>query len=306
MPKKPKTLRQLLKRYLAECLIDFDEETDAKHGYVLNHYEAICGPRLCDLSSAGVAKMMSTLIERGLSVTTVNGYRAKIVALWTWAWKVGWLRTWPTVRKLPEPWRAPIAWSPEEVAKIWRGIASLEGQIACIPTALWWSAYHGILFDTGERHEARMGLRWEHFTNFEKGEGTFPYSIRKGQTADNPFQFGPATMADLRVIRGYDYERVLHWPFHEKTFFPKYRKLLQHCGVPNDRYHLSHCGRKYVGTQTRLAGGNATEVLGHKDERTTNESYIDPRFIPRQWAHELLPNLRPFTKEPLTISESPA
>lgn len=293
-PECPASLRKLLDRYLVEKLIVFDPQTKRKHLSVLKHYERIVGSRVGHLSNANVARMMSKLIEDGLTVTTTNGYRAKLLAIWDWACRQNWIKKWPSVGKLPEPTRKPIAWTPEQVAKIWCGLAMLEGFVGGIPASIWWECYHGVMFDSGERHGARIRLRWEHFTDFENGKGIFPYSIRKGKTGDKSFELSAETVADLKKLRecGAD-PFVFPWPYSAEYFFQKYRKVLQFCGVPSDRYHLSHCGRKFVGTQMRKLAGKAaaSETLGHADESTTN-LYIDPDQIEQSWPHDILPNLR--------------
>lgn len=290
---RPETLRELLDRYLAEELIEFDEKTKQKHAYVLNWFERIVSNKFDDLTKTNIAKMIAALSAEGLARSTINGYRAKILALRNWAWRQGWFKKAVSVRKLPQPVRKPIAWSPAEMAQIFEGIRSLEGFVGGIPAALWWRVYHRLMLDTGERHEARMCLRWEHFTDFEMGAGVIPFGVRKGQSADMPFRVGPQTLADLRILRSYGAEPyVLPWPYTDMYFFPRYKAVLRHCGVKCDRDHMTHCGRKYFATQIKRAHGDPTEALGHANEATT-EIYIDTDYIPRTWPHELLPDLRP-------------
>lgn len=290
---RPTTIWELLERYFGENLIDASPLTRHKYAVVLRHFERIHRTTSIDeLSNERVSKLMSVLLGEGCCRVTVNGYRAKLCAMWTWACKQGWLTKWPSVRKLPTPKRAPVAWSPREIQHLWGCLSQVPGAICSIPAPLWWRAYLAIALDTGERHGARMALKWEHFTEFDGGTGMFPYGIRKGEVADMPFQLSPETVAILRELRALDASPfVTPWSQTPEHFFARFRQLLQACGLPSDRAHLTHCLRRYVATQLRVAGVDATAALGHADKATTDESYIDARFIQRTWPHQVLPKL---------------
>ncbi len=244
------SVRALLDRYLFEGLIVFDPETRKKYEVIIRRFERTLGEeaRLEHLTNNHLARMMGEMDRQGRSRPTTNGYRAKLVALWTWACKQGWLTTWPTVKKLPESRRTPIAWSANEIGILWRSLETITGYVGGINAKLWWRAYLLTAWDTGERHTARMSLEWHHFTDFAAGRGIFPASIRKGRSADLPFQFHPATMDLLKRIRDLEGERPLPWPYSHCLFWLRFKKVLKRAGLPYTSKHMSHCLRRSVPT----------------------------------------------------------
>lgn len=284
-------VRELLARYLAEQLVVFDAMTKMKHEIAIRCFERVLGKdaTLEDLTNGNLARMMSSLATAGKKRPTINGYRAKLVALWTWACKQGWIKTWPCVKKLPEPKRVPTAWTLEQIGILWSHLETLTGFIAGIPASLFWKIYVATGLETGERHGARMKLEWAHFTDFDRGTGVFPAEIRKGKRADMPFAISLPTIGLLREARELGAWRPLPWTLNEMHFFAKYSEVLRSAGLPSSSQHLGHCLRRTFATllvQSGSSKADASEALGHADP-TVIDLYVDGSAIRRPAAHSL-------------------
>lgn len=289
---RPHTLFELLDRYVSENLITASPRTVQKHEIAIRHLgKTLERPAsIDDLTNATLARMMHRLAEQGLEISSVNGYRAKLHALWAWACKQGWIAVWPATRKLKEPRRVPVAWSARELLALWTALDSQPGFVGGIPAALWWKAYHLIAWDTGERHGARMALGFEHFSDLDRGVGVFPAEIRKGRSADLPFELHPFTVGLVKEIRALGATRVHPWPLDKDYFWLFYTNLLKSANLPADRKHKSHCLRRSVATHliaSGMAKSDVSDVLGQSDPNVINR-YIDGRFIDKQRPHDLL------------------
>lgn len=289
---RTETVRTLLDRYLYEGLIVFDPETRKKYEVIIRRFERTLGEEatLAHLTNNHLARMMGEMDRQGNARPTINSYRAKLVALWTWACKQGWLPTWPTVKKLPESRRTPVAWSANEIGILWRSLESITGFVGGINARLWWRAYLLTAWDTGERHTARMSLEWQHFTDFGAGRGIFPAAIRKGRSADLPFQFHPTTMDLLKRIRDLEGDRPLPWPYSQCLFWLRFKKVLKRAGLPYTSKHMSHCLRRSVATHLVLSGTDRASVSGVLGQRdlTIVERYIDDTQVQGTIPHERL------------------
>jgi integrase len=286
------TVRSLLDRYLNENLIAYDVKTRGKYEVAIRRLERTLGEEatLSHLTNSHLARMMGDMDRQGRSRPTTNGYRAKLVALWTWACKQGWLQTWPSVKKLPESRRSPVAWSANEIGILWRSLDAIPGFVGGIRAPLWWKAYLLTAWDTGERHSARLAMEWHHFTDWDQGRGVIPAEVRKGRSADLPFSLHRDTMTILQKIRSLDAERPLPWPYSECLFWIRFRKVLKRAGLPSTSKHMSHCLRRSVATHLVRGGADRASVsgvLGQKD-LTVIDLYLDGTMLPGTIPHERL------------------
>lgn len=262
-------------------------DTQRQYQYALANLEAFVGhpPELTDLNDDNVAGMMGLLARRGLSVETINDRRGRINSLWTWCAKRGMVTTWPTVSPLPEPERIPLAWSRDDVAAILRECSVEGGWVAGIAARLWWETIHLVMWDSGERIGALMAARWSHL----QGENLIlPAEIRKGGQRDRIYRLHQDTVAKLESIRKPERELIWPWDRTEAILYRRYKNLLKRAGLPFDRKSMFHRMRRSVASHYEAAGGNATELLGHSNRRTTQASYIDPRISPSPQAVDRL------------------
>lgn len=262
------------------------EATQAQYRFALNNLRDFVGhePTIDDLTDDSVAGMMGLMFRNKLSPKTINERRGRINALWTWLAKRGAVRTFPTTMPMPEPERAPLAWTREEVSRILRECDVEGGWICSIPARLWWVSLHNVCWDSGERIGALMEARWEHLTaDFL----TLPAEIRKGGRMDRVYHLHPDTLAGLERIRKPERELIWPWDRSPNLLWARYKGILKRAGLPHDRKSMFHRMRKSVASHFQAAGGNATALLGHQDSRTTR-AYLDPRIAPEPQAIDRL------------------
>ncbi len=262
------------------------EATQAQYHFAINNLRQFVGhePTTDDLVDDNVAGMMGLLLRQGLAPKTINERRGRINALWTWLAKRGVVKTFPTTQAMPEPERAPLAWTREEVSRIMRECDVEGGWIAGVPARLWWTSLHNVCWDSGERIGALMEARWSHLT---ADYLTLPAEIRKGGRMDRVYHLHPDTLAGLERIRLPVRELIWPWELSPNMLWLRYKKILKRAGLSFDRKSMFHRMRKSVASHFQAAGGNATALLGHQDARTTR-AYIDERIAPAPQAIDRL------------------
>lgn len=254
-----------------------DEKTRRQYRYAFKDFATALGhsPTLADLNDDNVVTMMAFLQNKKLAPKTINERRGRINAFWSWLAKRGVLHTWPTTPPIPEPERTPVAWSPEQIAQLFRGCRQIPGTIDLVRACDWWYSLHLALWDTGERITALVQCRWEYL----EGEWlVIPAEVRKGRKKDMSYALHPDTLAAIDVIRDTSREMIWPWPYCEVYIWSRYRTLRQQFGLPTDRKSSFHRMRKSVATHFEAAGGNATDLLSHTSRKVTM-SYLDPRFV---------------------------
>ena len=194
------------------------------------------------------------------------------------------MATWPTVTRIPEPVRIPVAWSREDLDRLFRAADTERLLISGVPSPSWWRTLHLVAWDTGERITALLGCCWSHLS----GEWlTIPAELRKGKRSDRAYRLAPQTLAALERIREPERPEIWPWPYHRSYLWIRYRIIRQRAGLPTDRRSAFHRIRRSVASHYEAAGGNATELLGH-ESRATTRAYLDPRIVETPQAVDLL------------------
>lgn len=144
------------------------------------------------------------------------------------------------------------------------------------PGLAFWLALLFVLWDSGERINAVMGLTWDR-VDLCHGWVRFDAEDRKGAGADTASRIAAETIAALRAIKRPRGE-VFHWPYSQTYLFRRLGEIMQRAGLPNSRLYKFHAIRKSVASYYEAAGGNATELLGHSSRRIT-KAYLDVRIV---------------------------
>jgi len=190
--------------------------------------------------------------------------------------------------KVPE--RAPRAYTAEEVTALIRQARTMERGIGPVPASWFWPSLLLSCWYTGERIGGHLGIRWE-TADLEAGQLTFLGEYRKGDTKTITRQI-PSDLVDLlKLGRGAPGQRV--WPWMDfradkNSIFGCFRRIAVAAGVEPRGFHAI---RKASGSYVMAGGGNATQHLGHSNERTTRQHYIDPRIVPQDDVLQYLPRL---------------
>lgn len=245
---------------------------------------------LDDLNDMTVAEFCVWRRAAGVSGGTVNRDLGSLLALWRWSHKVGYLHRWPDVELERVPARTPVAWTRDEFNRLIAAARDQPGLVGTAPAGLWWSTLLLVLFDTGERVNAVLRLRWND-VDITRRWVIFAAENRKGQASDSVARIASDTAAQLRRLRRCGGPMVFNWPKYPTYLWACYGRLLADAGLPNDRRRKFHCVRKTTASHLAAAGGNATEALRHSSTRIT-KLYLDPKItkpeqpIDRLWRPE--------------------
>jgi len=242
-------------------------------------------PLLDDLSDDFVAGVMTWLLDRGRAPATANSNRRRLVALWNLAARRGLVPDWPTVPRVREPQRQPLAWTEAELSRLFAACSGVQGRVSGVPAALWWTALHWVLWQTGERIGAILGVTWDDFDGdcwlLVRAE------CRKGGTEDRLYRLGSNAVDALRQIREPERRLIFPWDRWHTHIWWHYRRILRAAGLPTGRDCGFHRMRKSAASHFEAAGGDAMRMLGHSDRRVT-ERYLDARIVVRTHAADVL------------------
>lgn len=241
-------------------------------------------PALEDLTDANLAKLQACELKNGNSPATANKVFSQLRALWDYAARRGLVTVYPTLCKIPEYKRAPVAWNKQQLATLFATIRRQPGRICGLRAAEWWQGLHAVLWDTGLRIGATLKLQWAD-VDFHAGEVICRAEYQK-QKADQRFRLHPDTLAMLTLIRRQS-GPILPWPTSRGNLYDHYKRILKAAGLPHDRRSKFHRMRRSVASWFEAAGGNATELLGHSSRKVT-EAYLDPEIVARPAACDRL------------------
>lgn len=247
--------------------------------------------KLTDLNDETVGQLISWLRRKhNLSPASAEKFQDNICSLWRFLFARGVVKVAPTIKKKRAPIRTPIAWTAEQLRRLWECLERLPGEIEGVPVNLWMMALHATIWDCGERIGATLQTRWSDI-DLQRGWIIIRAERRKGSFCDKTSKLHPETVALLLKIVAPRRDLVWPWP-HDKTYlYTIYKQILRGAGLPSDRYHGFHCLRKSCGSWVKHFGGNASDVLGHADPRTTSQVYIDPTIAVAPHAMDFLPRI---------------
>jgi integrase len=242
--------------------------------------------RLSHLSDDLLARICGRLLSEGRSPATANKVRSQLVALWNFAARRGMVSTWPTLRKYREFRREPTAWTKEQLAKLFEVAANARGTIAGAPASLWWLTLLSVLWDSGLRIGAALKLEW-HQVDFDRGY-LLTLAEQQKHGADQWFRLHPHTLELLRHLQAFTGGgKVFRWERSKCLLWVSFGNLLQGAGLPSGRRDKFHRIRRSVATHFEVAGGNATELLGHSC-RAVTKLYLDSTITGKVWASDIL------------------
>lgn len=300
MPSDALTLRYLFDLYARHKLPMAAEHTRYRYTYALSLYRDYLErePMLTDLEDTSVSACVGWIIRtRRLSAATASKFRDCILAAWRFGARKGIVSHWPDVPDVVVPRRIPVAWTRQELAKLWDYLRRMPGELAGIPASLWFCSLHACLFDSGERIGALLRTEWSQ-VDLRDGWLVVKAETRKGGLSDKLSKLHPRTCELLEQIVYPERKLVWPWPFAKHYLWVQYGQILRRAGLPSGRERKFHCMRRACATHlTALAGeGAAQEALGHNDARMTRDHYVDSRQVPKKYPSDIL--FRPDSPDP--------
>lgn len=267
------------------------------------------GAGLDDLTDETIAACMIWLVrKKGLSPTSANKMRDNFNAFWGFLARQRIVERFPEIAEMPEPEKIVVAWSRDQLHRLWNALSHQPGEWSGVPCSLWWVSLHGVLWDTAGRIGAVRQLRW---ADIDLGDGCVVMrpETMKGKRRGKVLYVHPQTIDLLGKMRDLlDWQSDgLVWPFpfkRDEYIYTLYRTILQGANLPTGRERMFHCVRKSSSSWFDAAGGDASKLLGHTSRAVTERHYLDPKVTGRMNASELL--FRPSDPLPGQQEEDPA
>lgn len=296
-------LGPLFERFRAKKLPFADPQTVYQYSLNLRRFGEFLEhePTTLDLRDELVTSCMAWLCRtKGLSPTSANKLRDNFNAFWGFLARQKIVDVWPEIAEMPEPEKIVVAWSRDQLHRLWNALARQPGTWDDCPCSLWWVSLHGVLWDTAGRIGAVRQLRW---TDVDFGEGcvTMHPETMKGKRRGRVLYVHPQTIHLLRLMRDLKPRepKDLVWLFpykRQEYIYTLYRTILQDAALPVGRDRAFHCVRKSSSSFYDAAGGDASKLLGHASRDVTERHYLDQKIANRMNASALL--FRPGSAEP--------
>jgi integrase len=236
--------------------------------------------RKSDLTNETLSAFAAWILDNGAAKKTCNRQLLNLLALWRWLHTKGYVKEWPDVELETPPVRVPIALLQDEVDRMMAAIAAETLAVGSIEAPVFWRPLMLVIWDTGERIGAVLGLTWDRVA-LDGGWVRFVAESRKGAAEDNLLPIAADTREALAELRAKSRRRkgiVFEWPYHPTYIYNRLGRIMRRAGLPDTREYKFHVVRKAVASHYEAAGGNATALLKHSSRKVT-EAYLDPRVV---------------------------
>lgn len=219
--------------------------------------------------------------------TTINAYRAKLVALATLAVKQKRLKKRFEVDKRKELKRIPRGWTMEEFNKILYHASQAKDWCHWVPLLL-------TLYDTGSRITAAMSIKREDFDR-ETGLVILRAETQK-HGADQIQKVSDQTRDEINQV-WCDDPMLFPWDYDKRkdktwaTLRGRFKLILKAAGLPYGPKDLFHKFRKTTASLLTASVGEleASRQLGHSSVKLTRASYLDPTLTGQSNLADRLP-----------------
>lgn len=242
-------------------------------------------PTLDDLDEIVIAKFLAHRV-RTASPGSAAKDRACLRALWEFCARRKLTDKWPEVRTITVPERVPRAWLLEEFERLIAACSDERGEVVGVPARLWFRAILLTAYWTGERIGALLSLEWG---DVSEDAILFRAEGRKGRREDIYRPIPPECYEAIQKIRT-DRRLVFDWDRSYTLIWGRLGKICKRAGLPNDRMSKFHRVRKTAASYYEAGGGDAQQLLAHKNRGTTRR-YLDPRIVKAQAATDILPRV---------------
>jgi integrase len=235
-----------------------------------------------ELSDGILADFLKSQLSKGLSVATVNNYRAVLLAVWNHAFTNRVVDRAPRVKKLKEVWNPPEAWTVPELKKLLAAARRFRPGDSYGPTPCdrWWPALLLIAYDTALRRRTLLAIRRD---DIDLAAGLLRVDGRTTKTLKGQvFRLSAETVAAVRDI--WDPPReLLFGDVKPRTQYKHFDFLIDAAGIRRHRRKglgKFHALRRSTATLVAAAAGvgAASSLLAHSDHYVTRR-YVDPTAV---------------------------
>ena len=243
---------------------------------------------LNELSDELVIAFMRHRQMAGDSAATINGRRAKILAVWRFA------RAHVTILpgsipRIKEPRRIPRAWTITQVEALLAYARQLPGNVGRVPKRHFWPALVEATYWTGCRPTALLSTK---SGDFSPGERYLIVRAASEKTnRDRYYSLHPQCVAAIAAIWDPCLDLLFPWPFCPRYLWTCFRRIVEGAGLPSGKdgrqlfYRLRRTNLSYcAAADERIAQAQG----GHADFATTRR-YLDPTIARSRSAADVLP-----------------
>lgn len=244
---------------------------------------------IADLTEERISAFLGNY--RGIrSARSTNNKRSHLLTLWMGAFDAGIIKRLPVtrrIRKLRAAVEPPTAWSIDNVGALLSYAGKVSGNVADVPSRLWWPALFATIYWTGCRVNAMLLTE---SNCYRRGEGVL-VRAQKNKIA----QWYPLPASCCCLIDATDpqtRELLFPWSGHPKAIFAKARKIIEGAGLECPRKTMQLFHRLRRTTLTLCAAVDpavAQRQAGHSSYATTQRHYVDPRIARGRSAADVLP-----------------
>jgi integrase len=230
-------------------------------------------------------------LQETYSPTTAADILRRLRTLLQFAWSMRLVedlpRKWPKIRS---PRTATVAWTPQQIARLYRAATRQPGWIGSVKARDWWRAWLNAAWECGLRTSQMFRLRWRHI-DWKHGLVLIEAAAHTKSYEDRWQPVSEDCLAALKAIRPAkpDPDASIFWwpdwPKSRRDFFSVFRYLCCLARVPAPR---SHCQLTYRWRRSgiTLAALESLEAArrhaGHTRPETTLRHYVDPRLLAKQ------------------------
>lgn len=287
------TLQTFLDSTYLPSRVNIGARTAYEYQIVLRHFTRFAGDVfLSDLTDDLICRFLRHRLETS-SPATVNGNRAKLLALWRAAWRKRLVDELPRdIPKLREPQHVPRAWTVDEVSQLVAYSARMHGKVGVVLKRDWWTSLIRTTWETGQRIGALMQARQ---VDCDLDGQTLLVRAASTKTGlGQVYLLSIETINTIAPVLRPTEPLIWAWPHCRRWFYIHFRRIVEAAGLSAGSHHdLFHKLRRSNLSYTALGGGIelARQQAGHDHASTTLRHYIDPRIAQQRSARDVLPPL---------------
>jgi integrase len=285
-----RTLAEFLEDVFLPSRIEVSAQYAANLCAIVRRLDAFlgCAVALDELNETDLCRYLSAYKQSACAIT-VNNNRRSLLTLWRAAWDEGLTDRPPRmgrIRRLPEEYSPPEAWTAEECNLLFSAAAEWPGMVGNIPAGQWWLSLLFTVYWTGCRIGALI-----HVPTAAYKDGRL--LVRRQKNHRPQLYFLPASCCEaIDATRPAGRELLWPWPLHSTRLFATFRKIVEKAGVahpPGGRQLFHRLRRTTLSLCAAVDPAIAQRQGGHADYATTLKSYIDPRISRGRTAADVLP-----------------
>ncbi len=254
---------------------DITPESVRQMGAVVRSFEKWAGRTVhaSEFEDDFVNDWVIAMTSNGLAKITAKTRRGRLLTLWRAAHRMGHCETTPgEIRTVKVPFKAPVAWSVEDVRKILDVAESLRWPFRCS------NVCRGQFFGLAIRLAWDTALRFCDLTRLEKNEfdAEGVATITQSKTGRWHVVRIHESTRELMMRFVPDDDRALAWTIEYSNFEHQFKRIVKRAGL--------------VGPWKKIRKGSASNVelhhsgcgaahLGHVAGSIAHNHYLDPRII---------------------------